>query len=396
MLLSLLLTATLAQTPSPTHDDALQLAQSGDYAEALRAFQQIAAANPADHRARLWIAQLHVWMGHPERAEPVYRSVMLEDPNNIDALLGVATTLLARHEADEALEVLQRAEQLEPQNPEVLAGLGRAYRRTGQTTTSLGYLQRTIALAPSETNLLSLEQTRMLHQHQVEISSFLEEFSDLPDGRSGDIRANIRLNERWRLFGRGQYQRKFNRSEQRGGLGATWRWQPATTLSGHFFIGPNNEVLPQRDFLADITHMRGQADWGGTFRYIDFEGAQVAAISPALSYWWSDRLNLGLRYSFVMTDFAALPETIASHSTALRGSYQVIPRVWANVGYAYGIENFDTLSPDRIGEFNAHTGSIGFRVDLRSLTGVYGVYEHQWRPGDTRMHRFTAGIAQRF
>ena len=97
MLVSLLLTAALAaQTappppagsapapqvapaPVPTHAAAAALAEGGDLEGSLRAFQQIASANPDDHEARLAIAFLQERMGHPDRAEPVYRSVLLEN-----------------------------------------------------------------------------------------------------------------------------------------------------------------------------------------------------------------------------------------------------------------------------------------------------------------------------
>jgi tetratricopeptide (TPR) repeat protein len=64
----------------PERGSAIALAQGRQYEQALDAFRRLAAANPDDHDARLWIARLHGWMGHPDQAEAVYRSVLLEDP----------------------------------------------------------------------------------------------------------------------------------------------------------------------------------------------------------------------------------------------------------------------------------------------------------------------------
>src|SRR3990167_11112574 len=75
----------------PTSAEAIQLANDGRSAEALASFQRLAAANPNDHEARLWIARLHDRLGHPDEAESVYRSALLEDPANLDAALGVAS-----------------------------------------------------------------------------------------------------------------------------------------------------------------------------------------------------------------------------------------------------------------------------------------------------------------
>ena len=121
MLLSLLLVTMLAegpQAPAPpaTFAEAAQLAAQGQDAEALAAFQRLAAMNPDDREARVWIARIQERMGKPAVAEAVFRSVLLEDPMNLDAMIGVGTTLLARHATDEALEILARAESLAPGN----------------------------------------------------------------------------------------------------------------------------------------------------------------------------------------------------------------------------------------------------------------------------------------
>ena len=47
--------------------EAERLAKAGNHAEALKRFQEIAAANPADAAARIWIGRLHMEMGEPRR-----------------------------------------------------------------------------------------------------------------------------------------------------------------------------------------------------------------------------------------------------------------------------------------------------------------------------------------
>src|SRR5258707_12955713 len=83
-----------APTAPPDLPAAIQLAQEGRNAEALAALQKIVAANPEDHTARLWIASVHARMGHPDVAEAVYHSVVLEDPGNVDAWVGLGNVLL--------------------------------------------------------------------------------------------------------------------------------------------------------------------------------------------------------------------------------------------------------------------------------------------------------------
>src|SRR4029453_7502791 len=117
MLLSLFLlllaqdVAPAPNTASPSDlSAAIELAQSGRNAEALVAMQKIAAANPEDHLARLWIANVHMRMGDPELAEPVYRSITVEDPDNVDAWVGLGAALLHQDRIVECLDALTRAE----------------------------------------------------------------------------------------------------------------------------------------------------------------------------------------------------------------------------------------------------------------------------------------------
>src|SRR4029453_15059310 len=130
LLLTTLLAGPAAEAQAnqaPTHAQAAELAQQGDAQAALDAYRRLPAANPRDHQARLGIARLHMAMGHPELAEPVFRSVLLEDPTNAEAMLGVGDSLASLGRIDEALVELDRAAKAAPGNTDVLAALGRAH-----------------------------------------------------------------------------------------------------------------------------------------------------------------------------------------------------------------------------------------------------------------------------
>src|SRR5262245_61980879 len=118
----LLLTTLLAADPQAPEVKAPQpedLAEAGNYKEALDGFRQRAAANPGDLDARVWIAWLHEKMGRADLAEPVYRSVVLEAPGHVDAALHFAALLAKQRKHDEAVRVLERAKSADPMNPEL-------------------------------------------------------------------------------------------------------------------------------------------------------------------------------------------------------------------------------------------------------------------------------------
>ena len=381
----------------PAFDEAVQLAGEGRNDEALIAFRQRAAADPDDHTARLWIARLHERMGNSDLAEPVYRSVLLEDPANIDAMLGVASTLLDRYDADEAIEILEIAEGQAQESAVTFELLGRAHRLAGRDARAIEYFERAFAIAPTDDHRDRLETARLSYLHRIETRGFTEQFSGTsPDTRSGQVGLNYRLNDKVRVLGRGEVQRKFGVSDQRGGGGAEWRWTPATTLRGQILVGPDNLVMPEGDYLGEIEYTRGRATWLAGVRFFDFIGARTTVFSPAVVWLASERLVLGLRYASSWTETTAVSGSETGNSAHIEGDYRLYQRVWLHAGYAAGVENFENFSIDRIGDFRANTVSGGVRIPLQTLTTIVGNYERQWRRDNVDMGRVTLSLQQRF
>lgn len=397
LLLTLLLVCAPAGTAlAQTAADAAKLADEGHDQEALAAFRLLAAQNPNDLEARLWIARLHERMGHPDQAEAVYRSVLLEDPGSLDAALGVAATQLARDEADDTIELLEAIEERTPQNATLLSLLGRAHRRAGRDARAIAYFERAVAIAPTAEHRFRLEDARLSHGHRIETRGVGEQFSGTtPDTTGGDLTVNYRLSERLRVIGRGQAQRKFSVSEQRGGGGVEWRWRPTTTLRAQLLMGPGNLVMPEGDFLGEVDHAYGPAIWTASIRYFDFTGARTTFLSPGVAWPASDRVSLALRYALAWTETSRSGVAIG-HTAQLRGTYRLFRRLSLQAGYAAGVEDFETFSIDRIGDFRADTASGGMRLDLPTLTTVVIGYDRQWRRGNIDMGRATVSIQQRF
>jgi YaiO family outer membrane protein len=279
----------------------------------------------------------------------------------------------------------------------VLALLGRAHRRAGRDARAIGYFERAVALTPTAEHRRRLEEARLAYNQRVETRGFGEQFSGgTPDSTGGDLTVNYRLSERLRVFGRGHAQRKFAISEQRGGAGLEWRWRPSTTIRTHLLVGPDNVVMPEGDFLGELEYTYGPAVWSATVRSFDFTGARTTFLSPGVAWVASDRVTMGLRYAMSFTDTSALSNVEVGHSAQLRGGYRLFPRIWLQVGYAAGVEDFENFSIDRIGDFRADTASGGVRLDLPTLTTIAGGYERQWRRGGIEMERVTVTLQQRF
>ena len=407
MVFSLLLAASLTLSPSaqespapatPGLQEAIESANEGRDAEALAAFERLVSADPDNHEARLWIARLHARMGDHDLAEPVYRSVLLEDPDNIDAMLGVADALVRRDEPTDAIDVLEVAEGLATNNGEVLGALGRAHRAADHSDQAIDYLRRAVAVAPTTQHLLSLEAARSFYLHRVEARAADEQFSDAtPESILGDLSLNIRLTNRWRLLARGQVQRKFGTTEERGGAGVEWRWTSATTLRAVALIGPDNRIAPEQDYLAEVRHAHGSTTWTLTARHFDFGGAETTVVSPAVAWTPENPLSLALGYALSRTD-TRTTAFVNGHSAYVRAAVRVYPRLSILGAYTTGVDDFDRFSIDRIGDFRAQTYSAGVRLYLPTMTAIVAQYDYQTRRrgGHRDMGRAIVSLIQTF
>ena len=141
------------------------------------ALQKIAASNPDDQLTRLWIASVHDRMGHPDLAEPIYHSIVLEDPRNVDAWIGLGAVLLQQDQIADGIDALKRAEELAPQNPKVLAALGSGYQLAGRSAQSMEYYQRLATTSPTPANMLTAETARREYRHRVESQTYDEQYN---------------------------------------------------------------------------------------------------------------------------------------------------------------------------------------------------------------------------
>jgi YaiO family outer membrane protein len=381
---------------TPDLPAAIQMAQEGRNAEALAALQKIAASNPDDQLTRLWIANVHDRMGHPDLAEPIYHSIVLEDPRNVDAWIGLGTVLLQQDQIADGIDALKRAEELAPQNPNVLAALGSGYQLAGRSAQSMEYFQRLATMSPTPANMLTAETARREYRHRVESQTYDEQYNGTtPATRGEDLALNYRLSERVRVIGRAQVQTKFGRREDREGGGVEWRWTPWGTFTGHVLIGGSNRVMPQRDFMGRVDYGYHRATYTGSLRYFDFFGANVTMLSPAVTVAVAPHWTFGLRYALTTSD-TATASGIRGHTLDLRAAHEIAPRVWARGGYVRGVENFENFSIDRVGDFRANTANAAVQILLPSLTSIIGSYDYQWRENGVRMGRINVALVQAF
>ena len=229
--------------------EAERLAKSGNHAEALKRFQAIAAANPSDTSARLWIGRLHLEMGEPGRAAAVFDSIVATEPQNVEALIGLGRALTAAGRTREASDALTRAEKLAGDRIDVLVSQGQLHAAEGRATLALAYFERAALLEPTNEEIKKAAQAvRTGRAHRFETGYDFQHFNTERDNtHTGTFELNMRVDDTFRVFAKGQTHRAFDEFDNRGGGGIEWMPVGNVWIQAGGLFGSGNVELPDTD-----------------------------------------------------------------------------------------------------------------------------------------------------
>jgi YaiO family outer membrane protein len=390
------------QAPNPQGGEARaqaeQLARSGSYRAALERFQAIAAQNPDDIEARIWIARLYRSLGDNGRAVDVYQSILATKADHPEALLGLGDTLIATGRLREAAETLKRAESLAPENAAVLASQGRLHAAAGRTELSLAYYGRSLALQPGADSVRrEYDEVRARRAHRVEVGYQFEHFNtDIPNPQAVFGTVNGRLSESLRVSGTVQYQRRFSRNEARGGAGVEWMVNRNLRVNGGALFSGDAQILPDVDGYGGIAYTAGRATWSFDLRVAQFDGADVNVGTGGLRLALPRNAAAWIRYSRFDTDYELQTSDDIVHAWVLGASGRVNREWTLGAEYTRGPDQLEMLTVDRIGPFEANTMSGFAEFFINPLTSFAARYDYQARPDEVRVHRAGVRLIHRF
>ena len=165
--------------PDVRFAEALILSWSGRYDEAIAKYDSLLGAFPSMHEAELGRARTLSWADRIPDADRAYRAMLERNPNNLDALAGRAQLAAWQGDYETATaryhEILERA----PTNATANLGLGRVHYYQGRSRRAIDYLERAKALEPNNRDVEELYTTiRAEIRPQVTITATFADDSD--------------------------------------------------------------------------------------------------------------------------------------------------------------------------------------------------------------------------
>jgi len=117
--------------------------ESGRTDDAVQVLEEALREQPDALPVRYDLAMLYERQGRPEALEAQLQYILSIDPDHVNANNALGYTLADQNRRlDEAQILLERAEQLEPDNPYILDSVGWYHYRRGDLARALGYLRR--------------------------------------------------------------------------------------------------------------------------------------------------------------------------------------------------------------------------------------------------------------
>ena len=118
----------------------------GDLASAYDVLAPLLAAKPEDPNLIAALARLYADAGQQDEALRLYKQVLARTPDEPGALLSAGILATTQKDYSFAEQSLQRVRQLQPDNADAVAALGRLYRIEGHNSQALEYMRAAVAM----------------------------------------------------------------------------------------------------------------------------------------------------------------------------------------------------------------------------------------------------------
>jgi FkbM family methyltransferase len=139
----------MASLGTEQHSTAQQHFQSGRLEEAIAIYRQLVQQFPQDVEAWFWLGVIADHQGKLDDSVACYRQVLAWQPNSAETYGNLGSVLLKQGKLEEAIVQHQQALELMPDNPNAHYNLGVALYRKGQGEAAIAHYTQAIALNPN-------------------------------------------------------------------------------------------------------------------------------------------------------------------------------------------------------------------------------------------------------
>jgi Flp pilus assembly protein TadD/TolB-like protein len=149
--------------------------RTGKSKEAISDFQRALTAQPNNFQALLGLAEASDAAGQTAQAETTYRNAVQLQPSFWAGYSKLAAFYYGHGQYSKAAEMFQRVTELSPDNADAFSNLGAAYGMMGRFEGALGAYQKSLALAPTDVAYSNLGTAHFYLGHYRESAKAFQE-----------------------------------------------------------------------------------------------------------------------------------------------------------------------------------------------------------------------------
>jgi len=159
-----IITGTVLAADNTRLSHAQNLLDNGRLVEAELVYKNILLSEPSNIPASIGLATIAAWTGDFQQAEFRYRNVLRQQPDHLQAMVGLGYTLGWSGQLEQAEAVFDRAAQLAPANFDVEKGAGFISLWRKNALLAISRFEKLVAQNPTNTELLiALGQAHLLN-----------------------------------------------------------------------------------------------------------------------------------------------------------------------------------------------------------------------------------------
>ncbi|UCF83106.1 MAG: tetratricopeptide repeat protein [Desulfobacteraceae bacterium] len=363
-----------------------------DFEAALEIYNSILLNAPQNIDALNGKARVLSWMGEYDAARNVYEDSLSKYPENIEALTGLADLTAWQGDHSSAIDLLKTIVEQYPNENEILIRMARYNLWADRKNEAIYYSERILTINPGDQDAIEIrEKALKIYNFQSYTGyCFLHMDRNENDENGHNVYTGLKYipNKPFKFYGQFDYLERFGEKEVRVLGGGSLKLRDELDISVEVGLAPRAEIFPVVSGRIELAYTASPSlvIYGSPilsyYRDVDLYGISVAG-----EYYPYGFLSLLSRVSVLKTDFE---EGGSSSDTAF--FFKV---TWfindANKIFTYfssGSEAYRIETIDRIGGIDAKTFGIGGTYFITPVWGVSPNLEFQDREGGTKYYQF--------
>ncbi|MFC1563279.1 tetratricopeptide repeat protein [candidate division KSB1 bacterium] len=327
-----------------------------EYDKSIEIINQLLERYPNDYDIIFGRAQIFSWKQEYLSAENDYKRIISESPGYIDAYIGLARIYLWQNDFDKSFIILEKAQDVNPANQEVLLLKAQAYNNSGDYRKAKKYSKLLIENHPeSETGL---ELYRNIKIYSFETGGGYEALSTRTNWHEERMVFLYKPHRKFTAIFSGANYYRFEMYDRELSMNYYLTLTDNFTIQGLAGLGTSDKFIPSQRYNLELAYSVKKITLTAGGNLLHFPDEDIKIYIGGVTFYLPSGIFSEYRYYSSSGD-----KTGESKTHLMKLNYLKENRFSISIGFATGGEAFHIASREELAE-----------VDSRSYIGMMTYY----------------------